>query len=117
MAGAHRALVGHDLEIDAAGHRIEETCRGCTRRRIEFAGAERRDHLGAAVEGHELDLDVLSLEEAPRLRDVEDHIAENAVDAEPDRIVGERGVRHGADDEHAERTHQIAIEAAHPHPP
>ena len=54
-----RALVGHDLDVDAARHRIVETRRGRPRSDIDLSRAERRNHLWTGIEGNERDVQAL----------------------------------------------------------
>ena len=68
VAGRRGRLVGDDLDLDAAQHRVVEPGGGRARAGVELAGAERRHHVGGRAEIRHLDVEALLAEVSPSCR-------------------------------------------------
>jgi hypothetical protein len=100
-----RGLVGDDLDDDGVRGGVEDPGGGGAGRHVELAGAERRDHFGAGIDGDEVHLDPPRAEIAALDRDEQRRVGDHAVDADAHGLerlgAGWRG-----DDRQGERQHQ-----------
>src|SRR5207344_1510168 len=93
VAGRGRRLVRHDLDSDAARHRVVEAGRGGTRAGFDLAGAERRYHVGRRAEIDDFDLEAFLAEIALLVRDEDGRVARAAGRADCDGLRGRRARR------------------------
>ena len=83
------AIAADDADGDVARHRVEECRAGGTGRDVDVAGAERRDHLAAAVEDSAFRLESFLGEIALLHRNEDGEVARRIRDRDVDLVGGE----------------------------